>query len=200
MPSPTRSAQLRTDLGLDQPFFVQFWHFLVNAAQGEFGLSLRQGAKVSRLIGERFPATLELALVAAVVAVVDRHPHGRVCGACGAARFMSQVFMTLVAAGRVAAHVPDRHPADPGVRRAAGLVSQLRPRRGGAARLVDHRPAHGGRLAPHRAAGHHAGDLPAHADHAAGARRNAGGAAHRLHQVRARARPVRTAPSTSATR
>jgi peptide/nickel transport system permease protein len=44
---------------------VQFWHFLVNAAQGEFGLSLRQGAKVSRLIAERFPATLELALVAA---------------------------------------------------------------------------------------------------------------------------------------
>jgi peptide/nickel transport system permease protein len=51
--------------GAGQAFFVQFWHFLVNAAQGEFGLSLRQGAKVSRLIAERFPATLELALVAA---------------------------------------------------------------------------------------------------------------------------------------
>ena len=60
--SPAQIRQLRSDLGLDQPFFVQFWHFLVNAAQGEFGLSLRQGAKVSRLIGERFPATLELAL------------------------------------------------------------------------------------------------------------------------------------------
>lgn len=44
----------RTDLGLDQPFFVQFAHFLGNAMQGEFGLSLRQGAKVSRLIAERF--------------------------------------------------------------------------------------------------------------------------------------------------
>ena len=43
---------LRADLGLDQPFFVQFGHFLVNAVQGEFGLSLRQGAKVSRLIAE----------------------------------------------------------------------------------------------------------------------------------------------------
>ena len=32
---------LRADLGLDQPFFVQFGHFLVNAVQGEFGLSLR---------------------------------------------------------------------------------------------------------------------------------------------------------------
>ena len=63
--TPEQIRELRADLGLDKPFFVQFWHFLVNAAQGEFGLSLRQGAKVSRLIAERFPATLELALVAA---------------------------------------------------------------------------------------------------------------------------------------
>ena len=54
--------EMRSALGLDQPFFVQFGHFLVNAVQGEFGLSLRQGAKVSRLIAERLPATLELAL------------------------------------------------------------------------------------------------------------------------------------------
>ncbi|MDO9479301.1 MAG: ABC transporter permease, partial [Hydrogenophaga sp.] len=39
--------ELRADLGLDQPFVIQFWHFLANAVQGEFGLSLRQGAKVS---------------------------------------------------------------------------------------------------------------------------------------------------------
>ena len=61
---PDQIKQLRADLGLDQPFFIQYLHFLGNAVQGEFGLSLRQGAKVSRLIGERFPATLELALVA----------------------------------------------------------------------------------------------------------------------------------------
>ena len=65
---PDQIAQLRADLGLDQPFFVQFWHFLANAAQGEFGMSLRQGAKVSGLIAERFPATLELALVALLAA------------------------------------------------------------------------------------------------------------------------------------
>ena len=43
--TPEQIRSLRADLGLDKPFFVQFWHFLVNAAQGEFGLSLRQGAK-----------------------------------------------------------------------------------------------------------------------------------------------------------
>ena len=59
--TPDQIRQMRADLGLDQTFVVQFWHFLVNAVQGEFGLSLRQGAKVSRLIAERLPATLELA-------------------------------------------------------------------------------------------------------------------------------------------
>ena len=68
--TPEQIQSLRADLGLDQPFFVQFWHFLINAMQGEFGLSLRQGAKVSRLIAERFPATFELALVAAGLALL----------------------------------------------------------------------------------------------------------------------------------
>ncbi|WP_300660657.1 ABC transporter permease [Hydrogenophaga sp.] len=86
--------ELRADLGLDQAFFVQFWHFLTNAVQGEFGLSLRQGAKVSRLIAERFPATLELALVAAVLALAVGIPMG-VYAALKRGTFMSQVFMTV---------------------------------------------------------------------------------------------------------
>ena len=91
---PEQISQLRIDLGLDQPFFVQFWHFLLNAAQGEFGLSLRQGAKVSRLIGERFPATLELALVAGVMAIAVGIPMG-VYAALRRGSFVSQLFMTL---------------------------------------------------------------------------------------------------------
>ena len=67
---------IRAELGLDRPFFVQFWHFLVHAAQGEFGMSLRQGVKVSQLIAERFPATLELALVAALLATALGIPMG----------------------------------------------------------------------------------------------------------------------------
>jgi peptide/nickel transport system permease protein len=86
--------ELRADLGLDQPFVIQFWHFLVNASQGEFGLSLRQGAKVSRLIAERFPATLELALVAAVMALVVGIPMG-VYAALKRGTFISQLFMTV---------------------------------------------------------------------------------------------------------
>ena len=85
--TPEQIRELRAQLGLDQPFIVQFWHFLVNAAQGEFGLSLRQGAKVSRLIAERFPATLELALVIGV-------PMG-VYAALKRGTFTSQLFMTI---------------------------------------------------------------------------------------------------------
>ncbi|WP_234265281.1 ABC transporter permease [Hydrogenophaga sp. NFH-34] len=92
--TPEQVRELRSALGLDQPFFVQFWHFLVNAAQGEFGLSLRQGAKVSRLIAERFPATLELALVAALLALVVGIPMG-VYAALKRGTFISQVFMTI---------------------------------------------------------------------------------------------------------
>ena len=92
--TPDQISQLRTDLGLNQPFFVQFWHFLSNAVQGEFGLSLRQGAKVSRLIAERFPATLELALVAATMALVIGIPMG-VYAALRRGTFFSQLLMTL---------------------------------------------------------------------------------------------------------
>src|SRR5690606_18685167 len=92
--TPEQIRELRSDLGLDQPFFVQFWHFLVNAAQGEFGLSLRQGAKVSRLIAERFPATLELSMVAAVLALLVGIPMG-VYAALKRGTFLSQVFMTV---------------------------------------------------------------------------------------------------------
>ena len=92
--TPEQIRSLRADLGLDKPFFVQFWHFLVNAAQGEFGLSLRQGAKVSRLMAERFPATLELALVAAALALLIGVPMG-VYAALKRGTFISQAFMTL---------------------------------------------------------------------------------------------------------
>ncbi|GGC42117.1 ABC transporter permease [Siccirubricoccus deserti] len=63
-------AALVSDLGLDQPFFVQFLRFIGNAAQGEFGLSYRLSRPVAELIGERAPATLELAFCAAIIALV----------------------------------------------------------------------------------------------------------------------------------
>ena len=69
-------ARLRSDLGLDQPFYVQFGRFVGRAVQGDFGLSLRQGRPVSTLLKERLPATLELAVTAALLAVLLGVPAG----------------------------------------------------------------------------------------------------------------------------
>ncbi len=85
---------LRRELGLDQSFVVQFGNFIANAVQGEFGLSLRQGRKVSTLIAERLPATLELALCAAVVALAIGVPLG-VYAALRRGRLGAQVVMTV---------------------------------------------------------------------------------------------------------
>ncbi|WP_111414352.1 ABC transporter permease [Billgrantia lactosivorans] len=63
-------AALRAQLGLDQPVVVQFWKFVVNAAQFEFGISYRSARPVTDLILERLPATLELAIISAIFAVV----------------------------------------------------------------------------------------------------------------------------------
>jgi peptide/nickel transport system permease protein len=96
--TPAQRTQLRADLGLDQPFPVQFARFVGNAVHGEFGLSLRQGRKVSSLIVERFPATLELAAMAAVIGLALGIPMG-VYAALRRGGFLSQVLMTTSVLG-----------------------------------------------------------------------------------------------------
>ena len=75
-PTAAQRAQLRAELGLDQPAPVQFARFVGHALTGDFGLSLRQGREVSALIAERLPATLELAVVAALISVAVGVPLG----------------------------------------------------------------------------------------------------------------------------
>ena len=68
--------QLIRQLGLDQPFFIQYGRFLWTALHGNFGISYRLAQPVSRLIAERLPATLELALVASALAILIGVPMG----------------------------------------------------------------------------------------------------------------------------
>jgi peptide/nickel transport system permease protein len=86
--------RLRTQLGLDRPFVVQYGKFLTNAAQGNFGVSYRQGRPVSDIIAERAPATLELAAVSGFFAIF----FGIVLGVFTAIRrngWASHVIMTV---------------------------------------------------------------------------------------------------------
>jgi len=62
--------RVRDQLGLNAPFPIQYLNFLGNVIQGDLGVSYRQGRAVSEIIAERAPATLELAGVSAVLAIV----------------------------------------------------------------------------------------------------------------------------------
>ena len=61
--------EIREKLGLNDPVYTQFFKFVVNASNGEFGLSYELRRPVSLLISERLPATLELVLVSALIAI-----------------------------------------------------------------------------------------------------------------------------------
>ncbi len=63
-------------LGLDQPFFVQYGRFLWAALHGDFGISYRLARPVAGLIAERLPATVELALIATILALLIGVPAG----------------------------------------------------------------------------------------------------------------------------
>ena len=62
--------RLRGELGLDRPFLVQYGRFLTNAATGNLGISYRQGRPVADILVERAPATLELAAVSGLFAMI----------------------------------------------------------------------------------------------------------------------------------
>ena len=61
--------EIREKLGLNDPVYTQFFKFVVNASNGEFGLSYELRRPVSLLISERLPATLELVFVSALIAI-----------------------------------------------------------------------------------------------------------------------------------
>ena len=69
-------ALLRERLSLDQPFPIQFARFIGNMLQGEFGVSYRLGMKVEQILVQRVPATLELVLIAALLALSVGVPLG----------------------------------------------------------------------------------------------------------------------------
>jgi peptide/nickel transport system permease protein len=69
-------ALLVSQLGLDQPFFVQYAKFVWQAVHGNFGVSYRLARPVGELLAERFPATAELAITAAVLSLLIGVPMG----------------------------------------------------------------------------------------------------------------------------
>lgn len=87
-------AELRKQLGLDDPFLVQYARFIGKAVQGDFGMSYRQRRPVSELIESRLPATLELSFVSALIALFLGIPMG-IYTALKRKGVLSRSFMTL---------------------------------------------------------------------------------------------------------
>ncbi len=74
--SPEEIEQMREDMGLNDPIYVKYWNWISDVAQGNFGTSLINGSSVSEKIEQRFPVTLELTLLAMIVAILIALPLG----------------------------------------------------------------------------------------------------------------------------
>ncbi|MGH7345159.1 MAG: ABC transporter permease [Candidatus Rokuibacteriota bacterium] len=74
--TPEKVAQVRARLGLDRPIWQQYLLYVGNALQGDLGVSIVRGDPVASDLLRRFPATVELAMAAIVVAVVLGIPIG----------------------------------------------------------------------------------------------------------------------------
>jgi ABC-type dipeptide/oligopeptide/nickel transport system permease component len=74
--TPEQEAALRHDMGLDRPLLERFGVFLGNALQGDFGRSFFHRRPVGEVIAERLPATIELSLVALLIALLTAIPLG----------------------------------------------------------------------------------------------------------------------------
>ena len=89
-----QKAALIHQLGLDQPFYVQYIRYIWHALHGEFGVSYRLARPVSTLLAERLPATLELAFTASLLALAVGLPMGVYAGLHRASP-LSRLFMVF---------------------------------------------------------------------------------------------------------
>lgn len=73
---PIALAAIREQLGLNDPLPVQYFNWLVSALQGDLGTSLRTGQPVTELILQKLPVTLQLGIMAMLIALVIGIPAG----------------------------------------------------------------------------------------------------------------------------
>lgn len=76
MATPEDVERFRRMMGLADPWWVQYWRFFASAVRGDFGTSFQFHTPVLALVGERLPATFELAFAAMAIAVLLGMPIG----------------------------------------------------------------------------------------------------------------------------
>jgi hypothetical protein len=70
----------REEMGLDDPILVQYWHYLQNLLHGDFGTSMLSRLEVQDVIAQRLPATLQLAVLGFLLAILIAVPLGVTMG------------------------------------------------------------------------------------------------------------------------
>ncbi|MGW2833106.1 ABC transporter permease [Streptomyces sp. NPDC001286] len=79
--SPQVIAQLRHQYGLDQPIWMQYWHYMKNMIlHADFGTQIASGRPVTDVLGDAFPVTLRLAALAFIIEMVFGIALGIVAG------------------------------------------------------------------------------------------------------------------------
>jgi len=93
-PDPVVEARITHQLGLDKPWPVRYADYLWKAVQGDLGNSIKTGEPVTKIIGDRFMATLRLALAAMIFAIIIGVPAG-IISATRQYSFADNFFMLL---------------------------------------------------------------------------------------------------------
>lgn len=78
--APSAVEALREDLGWNKNIFTQYGEWVANAVQGDLGKSIRSGQPITELISERIPLTIELGILASLIALLIAFPLGVLAG------------------------------------------------------------------------------------------------------------------------
>lgn len=100
--SPEQLEQMREALGLNDPFLVRYFNWLVGIFKGDFGYSLQSGVPVSEILMNHLPATLELSIASLLISSVL----GIVLGMVSALRKGSMLDYTLDVVGMIGVAIP----------------------------------------------------------------------------------------------
>jgi len=95
---PETIAQIRADLGLDDPLYVQYFRYLSRVVQGDLGTSYRQRLPVADILLHRLPATAKLAVAGLLVELALGIPVG-IISAVWQRSFGDRLFMLLALLG-----------------------------------------------------------------------------------------------------
>jgi peptide/nickel transport system permease protein len=95
---PASVANLRRQLGLDRPVYVQYLEWLGNASRGDLGKSYINGQSVVSLVLEKFPATLEIAFLGVLLSLFVSVPVGTLA-ALRRGTWLDQIFRVMAMVG-----------------------------------------------------------------------------------------------------